>query len=658
MIQRRREQRRTSVRNVIVATLLVVGGVSFVGASLFSSSASAATPAYNLDGSWSLVIHNCQGAVKPHAITVTNFSQSSGDFQVNYVDDGVPESFIGVESGTSVNLDGHVPNGTVAQSGTDLIINGSRACSNGTTYSYSITNTAPDLSATATTTTSPGTTTTTVAPGTDIGGIDVAAYCTKTTGGGDTLAKGAIDGPNYAYNNWECASSGTPLNMQQVCSQEYGAAYGNVVAKTDNPNSANGWNCYTSSAASFASSLKKSKGNTSTDFVSLKTDVPPVASKLGTPSEIFHSPGHDIANAVITVGVVLFITFPANIFNQTFSENYEEIVLIFGNWRRRLRRLFGLSAPRRAAPTAPAVEASTDTTGAASASVVVALVPEPSVPTAQEQNSPDRVTLAGFLAVLVIGSIFGGLLDPRFGMNRQSLVSFGATLLAFTWGAMLSWLIARAFRRHHQYPTETYWRALPIGLGVAIICVLISRLSHFQPGYLYGVVVSVAFVGTLKDRHNAHLITISTISTLSVAFLAWLAWIPFNHLALEHGSNFLYGIIDDVLASIFIGGLVGTVVGLIPLRGLPGEHLSKWRKDVWALIFFISMFLLIEVELRPASGPTHTGAAPVVTIIVLFLFFGGSTFAMRAYFAKRKSLKEDVPVSQSVTAAPDVDEHS
>jgi hypothetical protein len=31
---------------------------------------------------------------------------------------------------------------------------------------------------------------------------------------------------------------------------------------------------------------------------------------------------------------------------------------------------------------------------------------------------------------------------------------------------------------------------------------------------------------------------------------------------------------------------------------------------------------------------------------------------MRAYFAKRKSLKENVPVSESVTAAPDVDEHS
>jgi hypothetical protein len=548
-------------RQRIVSAALGAAGLSFIAVALFSSSASADTPAFNLNGAWSLSIHNCANVTKPHSITIINFSQSTGDFQVDYDDSGVSKSLIGVESGTSVNFDGVIPNGIVAQSGTSLVITGSRTCPNGNTYSYTITNSNPVAGSSTSTTTS--STTTTLASGSNGGGRN-------------------------------------------------------------------------------ASSAKKTNvgASASTDFVSLKTDVPPVASKLGTPGEIFHSPTHDVVNAVITVGAVIFITFPANIFNQTFSENYDEILLIVAAWRRRVRRLFGNFAPHATTP---------NSAGAASVSDAATSSPE--------QSTPDRVTLFGFLVVLVIGSLFGGLLDPRFGINRQSLVSFGSTLLAFAWGALLSWFIARAFRRHHQYPTDTYWRALPIGLGVAIVCVLVSRLSHFQPGYLYGVVVSVAFVGSLKDRHNAHLITISTISTLSVAFAAWLVWIPFNHLALEHGSNYFYGVLDDVLASIFVGGLVGTVVGLIPLRGLPGEHLSKWRKDVWALIFFISLFLLIEVELRPASGPTHTGAASIVTIIVLFLFFGGSTIAMRVYFAKRKLRKDNVPVSQAVGVALEGEEH-
>lgn len=641
MIHRLQEIRGATLGRVAVGTLLVLGALSFVGVAFFSTAADAAPPTYNLNGAWSLSIHNCANVTKPHSVTVTGFSPSTGEFQVSYVNLGESESFTGVESGTSVNLDGRVPNGTAALEGTTLIVTGSRTCPNGNTYSYVLTNSNPDLGSSTTTTTTPGTTTTTLAPGTDVGGLDIASYCSSTSGGTTELAKGGVTGPNFAYNNWECSATGTVVSMQKVCTSEYGAQDGNVVARTTNPNSANGWNCYVAGPNAVASSSKKATPGASSGYVSLKTDVPPVASKLATPGEIFHSPTRDLVNAVITVGVVLFITFPANIFNQTFSENYEEILLIVGNWRRRFRRVFRAGASH-VAPTDGASKAGpTDT----------AVVSGP------KQNSPDRVTLFGFIVVLVLGSLFGGLLDPRFGMNRQSLVSFGATLVAFAFGAMLAWLIARAFRRHHQYPTQTYWRALPIGLAIALVCVLISRLSHFEPGYLYGVVVSVAFVGSLKDRHNAHLITISTISTLTVAVLAWIAWIPFNHLALEHGSNFIYGVIDDALASIFIGGIVGTVVGLLPLRGLPGENLSKWRKDVWALVFFVALFLLIEVELHPASGPTHTGAASLITVIVLFVFFGGSTVAMRAFFTKRHAKQDEVGAGASAVVAADSDEH-
>jgi hypothetical protein len=170
--------------------------------------------------------------------------------------------------------------------------------------------------------------------------------------------------------------------------------------------------------------------------------------------------------------------------------------------------------------------------------------------------------------------------------------------------------------------------------------VLVSRLTNFEPGYLYGVVVSIAFVETLEERHNAHLTTISTLSTLGIALLAWFLWVPVNHFALEHGGNVIFAIIDDVLASIFIGGLVGTVIGLLPLAFMPGGTLAKWRKDVWAVVFFLAVFLLVEVELRPAAGPTHPGGAPIVTALVLFAIFGGGTFWMRHFFAKRTAAKE------------------
>ena len=45
------------------------------------------------------------------------------------------------------------------------------------------------------------------------------------------------------------------------------------------------------------------------------------SSALATPAQVFGSPVHTLVGAAITLGVILFITFPAQIFNRTFEEN-------------------------------------------------------------------------------------------------------------------------------------------------------------------------------------------------------------------------------------------------------------------------------------------------------------------------------------------------
>jgi hypothetical protein len=342
--------------------------------------------------------------------------------------------------------------------------------------------------------------------------------------------------------------------------------------------------------------------------------VAPIASTIGTPGEIFHSIGDDVINALITLAIVLFIAFPANIFNQALSENYAEIQVMKESARRKIRSAVGMSNDKAPEPT-------TGDTAAQKTSAA---------------ETPGQSTRGWFLGTLAIGALFGGFLDPHFGFNAHSLESLIATFVAFAIGAILSWFVAKTFRAHHKYPTQTYLKALPLGLAVAFACVFISRITHFEPGYLYGVVVGIAFVASMKDQHNYHLIVISTLSTLSVALVAWFIWIPVNHVALEGGGNFVLAILDDVLGSIFIGGIIGSVIGLLPLEGLSGGTLVKWRRDVWAGVFALAVFLLVSVELRPSSGPTHPGGAPVVTAIVLFIGFAGLSFYTRWYFAQRK----------------------
>jgi hypothetical protein len=371
----------------------------------------------------------------------------------------------------------------------------------------------------------------------------------------------------------------------------------------------------------------------------LKLAAAPIASSIGTPGEIFHDLGHNAANAGITVAVILFITFPANIFNNTFSSNYGEILLILAGFKRRVRRSLGLknSEPVTKSSAKPPLNAAA---GAVTATAVVATESSINAPAMKTNvDEPGRTSRFGFFGVLVLGAILGGLLDPKFGFNRQSATDLGATFVSFAFGAGISWYITKVFRAHHKYPTRTYLRALPFGLAIAALCVVISRLTSFEPGYLYGVVVGIAFAESIEERHNAHLTVISTCSTLIVALVAWFIWIPVNHLALTHTGNVPIGLLDDVLGSIFVGGLVGTVIGLMPLQFMPGATLLKWRKDVWVIVFFIAIFLLVEVELNPASGPTHHGSAPVVTALVLFVGFGGATIWMRHFFSQRVKAK-------------------
>lgn len=382
----------------------------------------------------------------------------------------------------------------------------------------------------------------------------------------------------------------------------------------------------------------------------------PIASTLGTPGEIFHSFGHNLENATITVAAILFITFPANMFNNTFSSNYGEIVLILAGWRRKIRRAVGLKDEREEKGDVPltAPPASEESPAERSDSVGTGSeVAVSSAPSTSKTNPdmPGHSSRPWFFAVLALGGILGGLLNPHFGFNSESVSGFGATLVSFVIGAALSWYITKVFRERHKYPTRTYLKALPLGLGVAALCVIVSRATNFEPGYLYGIVVSIAFVESLEERHSAHLTVISTLSTLCVAVLAWFAWIPVNHLAGLHPGNVPLALVDDVLGSIFVGGLVGTVIGLIPLEFMPGGALLKWRKDVWAIVFFVALFLLVAVELNPDSGPTHHGDAPVVTAIVLFVGFGGSTWLMRRYFIKRAAAKEIRPALVGAPAA-------
>lgn len=346
-----------------------------------------------------------------------------------------------------------------------------------------------------------------------------------------------------------------------------------------------------------------------------------IASALPTPLQAFGNAAVVLTSAAIAAGSVMFITFPAQLFNLTFQENYGEIT---GWWRRR-RGILAALLRRRRAPSS---------TVAADANVVMVH---------DRPTSRVRENVA-FGFVVLAGALLGALLDPRFGRSWTTALSFIATCLAIVSGVSVTAAVTGAFHRHVHGRADRHLRALPLGIAVAAVCVLVSRLVDFEPGYLYGVVCGVAFAAPLTARQEGQVAALGTLSTLAVSTVSWLLWVPVEHLATMPGASPLAVLAADLLAAIFVAGIVGSAIGLLPLRFLPGGTISAWRRTVWVPLYLVSMFTLIDVVVRsPASPGAHV--SPLLTTVVLFVLFGGAAIGFREYFARRWRMRHGVTLA-------------
>ncbi len=327
-----------------------------------------------------------------------------------------------------------------------------------------------------------------------------------------------------------------------------------------------------------------------------------ISTALTPPASAFQSLGHAVGNALITLGIVLFITFPATLFNKTLEENYDDI-------RDIVKRRFGWLArlSRRVA--------------------------------AGSSTGRDAVV---FGAVVLIGSALGGLNDPHFGFNRASLLTYSAVIIAVLFGVAVSTLVGYVYRRVRGLTTTARLTALPAGLVVAAACVFVSRITQFQPGYLYGIICGAAFAATVGRDENGHIIAISSAVTLALGVIAWFLWVPVKQTAELPGASPLAVIAGNFLAAVFVGGLVGSVLSLVPLRFLPGGALAEWNRAVWGTFFGLAVFGLLQIMLRPESSSVHTGTTAIVTAAVLFVVFGGISVATRTYFGRRRRRRAQV----------------
>ncbi len=305
-------------------------------------------------------------------------------------------------------------------------------------------------------------------------------------------------------------------------------------------------------------------------------------------TELTHDLGAVLGSLALAGLLILLVGFPAELFNKTLEENYDEVRGWFP-WARRVR-----SAP-----------------------------------------SIGR-TILRFAAFALIATAVYSLLDPEFGLDVGGLALAVGLLAAIVVTTLVFELPIGAYLRRATGEV-VFLRTFPGALVVAVGLLAMSRVADFQPGYVYGIFAGYALIGAgrVSRASDGRSVALASVCLGVVSVAAWLAWTPVNDAAQQDpGVGIL--ILDSVLVAIFVAGLETLAIGLAPVRFLDGHKLASWSRPLWLLVQGVAMFGFVYVLLRPETGGLETsGEAPVVGMLALFTAFGVASALFWAYFRFR-----------------------
>ena len=310
------------------------------------------------------------------------------------------------------------------------------------------------------------------------------------------------------------------------------------------------------------------------------------------------------------VVLTLVVGWPSSLLNSVVGSRYQALLL----WLRgRFRR-------KPAASQQGAQELPPDDRAA---------VPHPDHPTGS--GLPGWLMWPGFAAAAIIGAF----VDPEFGLNPMSLRVVLTLLASFVIFNLATWAIVKAVALRIQPDSKPYLRFRWGTLTILALAVLIARLLELKPGIVFGLVAGIAFAAVLRKTGSAATVLAGSGFALVLGAIGWVGYSLLAPITATSPDSLPLIVLTEFLAAMTVKGVSTLPLSLLPLGGLDGAKLLKWKRWVWPIAYAVGLasFLLVMITI-----PKSWGEIPGDFVRWTLLFGGYALLAVIVWFINSRML--------------------
>jgi hypothetical protein len=292
--------------------------------------------------------------------------------------------------------------------------------------------------------------------------------------------------------------------------------------------------------------------------------------------------------------LVALAGFPAELFNSTYEENEARI-------QRRLPKLLRRLAPDSEAAAKPAL-------------VVI------------------------FFAV---SATFTALVDPGFNLGWSGATTFTGFAIAIPLTVAVNACLAELYKRRTAKEAGRF-QVVRAALLVAVVLTAMSRLVHFVPGYVYGLIAGFSKSRKASESQEAKSILAGAAGVFALSVAAWIGWGRYAAVALGPHASHGAAIAGAVLAQLAALGVTSLVFGLMPFTFMEGYSLRTWSLRAWIAVYAVAAFSFALVLIRSNNEllTTHQTPAGLLEPFILFGVFGVLSVLFWLYFRLHPSPEE------------------